>query len=268
MPSPDAAFAGSIPAIYERHLGSMMFAPYARELAERLSDLTSGRLLEIAAGTGIVTAALRERLPSSVEIVATDLNPAMIDVATAKPGMDGVDWRPADGQDLPFGDAEFDAATSSFGVMFFPDRAAGYREALRVLRPGARYVFTVWDALEHNDFTRIVNDVAGAAFPDDPPRFIARTPFGYSDQAAIRSEVLGAGFSDVRIETVPLPCHAGSPRDPAVGICQGTPLRAEIEERGGNLEEVTDAAAVAIEEAFGPGPVTSLMQALVVTAVR
>ncbi|BDZ46962.1 class I SAM-dependent methyltransferase [Naasia aerilata] len=268
MASPDAAFAGSIPALYERHLGSMMFAPYARELAARLADLTSGRLLEIAAGTGIVTTALRERLPSAVEIVATDLNPAMIAVATEKPGMDGVEWLPADAQELPFGDGEFDVLTSSFGVMFFPDRNAGYREAVRVLRPGGRYVFTVWDSLEHNDFTRIVNDVAEAAFPDDPPRFIPRTPFGYSDQAAIRSDVLAAGFSDVGIETVPLPCRASSPRDPAVGICQGTPLRAEIEARGGDLGAVTDAAAVAIEEAYGAGPVTSRMQALVVTAVR
>jgi SAM-dependent methyltransferase len=269
MASPDsAAFSGSVPAVYDRDLGSVFFEPYAENIAERLADLREGAVLETAAGTGIVTAALAQALPAAVTITATDLNDAMLAVAAAKPELDRVRWLTADALALPFGDAEFDALVCSFGAMFFPDRVAGYAEGLRVLRPGGRFLFTVWDSLEHNDLSRIVHEEVQRAFPDDPPDFFPRTPFGYSDPAVLRDDVGAAGFTDIVIEKVARPCRADSPRQAAVGLCQGTPLRMQIEARGGDLEAVTIAAATALEREFGRGPIVGRMQALVITAVR
>ncbi|MCU1571883.1 MAG: SAM-dependent methyltransferase [Naasia sp.] len=268
MASPESAFAGSIPALYERHLGPLLFAPYATELARRLGDLTDGAVLETAAGTGIVTAALASALPAAVQIAATDLNDAMIAVASAKDGMERVRWSQADALALPFDDAAFDAVVCSFGVMFYPDKSAGYAEALRVLRPGGRHLVTIWDSLEHNDLTRIVDESMAREFPDDPPDFITTFPFGYANPDLIRAQLEEAGFSAVGIETVELPCRAESASQAAIGICQGTPLRMQIEARGGDLESATAHATAAVQDAFGAGPIVARMQALLVTAVR
>jgi len=268
MKATDVGFAGSIPALYERHLGRLLFEPYALDLAARMADLRQGRLLEVAAGTGIVTRALAGALPGTVEIVATDLNQAMVDFAMAQPIARDPVWRQADGLRLPFEDQSFDAVLCQFGVMFFPDKRAGYAEARRVLKPGGRFVFNVWGRIEENDFARIVTEAAAAVFPDDPPRFLARTPYGYYDTDVIESDLRGAGFSNVMVETVELRSRAASHRDPAVGLCQGTPLRGEIEALAADrLDEVTDAAANALSSRFGRGPVDGKMQAHVVTAI-
>ena len=269
MSATDAAFAGSIPALYEQYLGSLLFQPYAEVMASRLNGLTRGRVLETAAGTGIVTRALAKALPREVEIVATDLNQAMLDLASGKLQAPNVRWQQADAQALPFDDASFDAVVCQFGVMFFPDKQAGFREALRVLKPGCRFLFNVWDSLDRNEVSRIISEAAGKAFPNDPPRFVERVPFGYFDPDRIRGEVQQAGFENVEIDVVEKVSMAPSAREPAMGLCQGSPLRAEIEARGPDrLDEVTAQVADALAARFGAGPVENRMSALVVTAWR
>jgi ubiquinone/menaquinone biosynthesis C-methylase UbiE len=265
----DTAFAGSIPAIYDRYLGPLIFEPYAVDLAQRLAGLTTGSVLEIAAGTGMVTRALARSLPETVSIVATDLNQPMVDFAAAQEGCARVTWRQADAQSLPFEDQSFDAVVCQFGVMFFPDKRAAFREALRVLKPGGRYLFNVWDRIEDNEVPETVTEALATVFPQDPPRFLARTPHGYHDLATIRDDVQAAGFKQIAIDTVERRSRAPSPRDPAVGFCQGTPLRNEIEARDkSRLEEATDAAERAVAARFGAGEVDGKIQALVITAVR
>jgi len=269
MTGQDATFAGSIPALYDRYLGPLLFAPYGRELASRLSDLRQGALLETAAGTGLVTEALARGLPIGVEIVATDLNQAMVDFAARKDSLSRVSLRQADALALPFDDASFDAIVCQFGVMFFPDRVAGYREARRVLKPGGHLVFTMWDSLAHNPIPRCVVDAAALRFPANPPRFLARTPHGHFDQATIRHELGEAGFAKIDLEVVTLPSRAPSHRDPAIGFCQGTPMRGEIEAADpAGLEATTEAVAAALAKAFGAGPIEASMQALVITAAE
>jgi ubiquinone/menaquinone biosynthesis C-methylase UbiE len=265
----DSTFAGSIPALYDRYLGPLLFAPYARELARRLADLTAGAVLETAAGTGIVTEALAQHLPAGVAIVATDLNQAMVDHAAAKPALARATFRQADALALPFDAARFDAVVCQFGAMFFPDRVAGYREARRVLKPGGRLVFTMWDALEHNPITRCVVDAMARQFPANPPRFLARTPHGHFDRDTIRRELAEAGFGPVALDVVTLPSRAASHRDPAIGFSQGTPMRGEIEAQApaaAGLQAATDAAAAALAAEFGDGPIEAPMQALVIVA--
>src|SRR5215469_828124 len=269
MTQTDTVFAGSIPAFYDRYLGSLLFEPYAADLAARVTDLARGRVLETAAGTGIVTRMLVRMLPEAVEIVATDLNQPMLDFAAAQAGVSRVTWRQADAASLPFEESSFDAVVCQFGVMFFPEKLTAYREARRVLRPGGRFVFSVWDRLEENELSQIVSDAVAQLFPQDPPRFLARTPYTYCDIERIRSELADAGFSSVTAETLQQLSCAGSARDAVIGLCQGTPMRSEIEARGPDcLGAATEAAASAVAARFGNGAIRANMQAHVITAAN
>jgi ubiquinone/menaquinone biosynthesis C-methylase UbiE len=265
----DNVFTGSIPALYDQYLGSLLFQPYASDIAGRLTDLTGGRLLETAAGTGIVTRALAAALFDQVQIVATDLNQPMLDHAATHLSSSRVTWQQADALNLPFEDALFDRVVCQFGIMFVPDKLKAYQEALRVLKPGGSFIFNVWDKIEENEFARLVAEAVKALFPQNPPMFLGRTPYGYHNQETIRDELLKTGFSGVKSETIVCRSRASSPSHPAIGYCQGTPLRGEIEARGVScLQEATDAATEAIASRFGIGAVDGKIQAHVIVAYR
>lgn len=268
MSSADKVFAGSIPEIYERCMVPMIFEPYAQDVAARVAGLAPKSILEVAAGTGVVTRAMAARLGPDVEIVATDLNPPMLDTAASlMPAGSRVTFRQADAQALPFDDASFDTVVCQFGAMFFPDKPLAYREALRVLKPGGSYIFAVWDKIATNEFIVVVNAFLANRFPDDPPRFMERVPHGYHDTDAIIRTIREAGFADASAETVTKTAHARSALDAATGYCQGNPLRNEIEAREpGGLQAVTDAVALALAESFGKGPIEGSICAHVITA--
>jgi ubiquinone/menaquinone biosynthesis C-methylase UbiE len=268
MDSTDKAFTGSIAQIYERLLVPLIFVPYARDLAARIARARPRKLLETAAGTGIVTRELAARLPADIGIIATDLNEPMLAQAKAALPDPRVEWRQADALALPFDDASFDIVACQFGVMFFPDRVKGHAEARRVLTPGGRLFFNVWDRIETSEFTDTVLQALAETFPNDPPRFMARTPHGYHDPDLIRSDLERAGFSEIAIEAVDHVSRAPSPREPAVAFCQGTPMRNEIEARGApGLEAATDRAEQALARRFGSGAIEGRLRAFVVSAV-
>lgn len=267
MSDTDKVFAGSIPKLYETHLVPLIFAPYATDLTARLHSRNLSRILEIAAGTGVVTRALAASLPASVSIVATDLNQAMLDQAAATGTVRPVEWRQADALALPFGDGVFDAVVCQFGAMFFPDKSKAFAEARRILKPGGHFIFNVWDRITENEFADTVTTALESIFPEDPPRFLARTPHGYHDLPAIVRDLVSGGFrKPVKIDTVAARSRAQSPHVPAVAYCQGTPLRNEIEARNASrLGEATEVAAQAIARRFGPGPVDGKIQAHVIS---
>jgi len=264
MTSTDVAFSGSIPAIYDRYLAPLLFNAYAQDIALRTAGLSPEQILETAAGTGLATLAILEKLPAA-QLIATDLNQAMLDVAAQRIASPNVRFRAADAQSLPFPDATFDVVICQFGMMFLPDRGAGYREARRVLKPGGRFIFNVWDRLDQSPVAQTVADAVAGLFPDDPPSFFSRVPWGYHDTARIEEDARSGGFEDVTIETVRQRSRAGSPREAAIGLCQGTPLRAEIEARG-DLQRATEAAEEALASALGPGPIDQPMSAHVIIA--
>jgi len=266
----DKIFAGSIPKLYEEHMVPLIFQPYAEDLASRLASRTLSRVLEIAAGTGVVTRYLASMLPDDASIVATDLNGPMLDMAadigTSRP----VEWRQADAMQLPFEEGEFDAVVCQFGTMFFPSKSKAFSEARRVLRAGGVLLFNVWDRIEENEFAHTVTTALESLFPRDPPRFMARTPHGYYDLALVEHDLQDGGFvSSVQVNTVAARSIAASARVPALAYCQGTPLRNEIEARDkSRLGEATDVAAEAIANKFGPGPVNGKIQAHIFAVER
>ena len=263
----DTVFSGSMASIYEAYLVPLIFAPYATDLVNRVASRSLSGVLEIAAGTGVVTRSLASVLPPSVSIVATDLNQAMLDHAAVVGTKRPVEWRQADAMELPFSDEAFDAVVCQFGVMFFPDKAKAFAEARRVLRSGGVFIFNVWDRIEENEFADTVTTALGSVFPNDPPRFMVRTPHGYHDRPTIERDLGNGGFTNpAHFETVATRSRAPSPHVPARAFCLGTPLRNEINARDpSRLTEATDAAAEAIARRFGRGAVDGKIQAQVVT---
>ncbi len=264
----DKKFAGSIPEFYDTYLVPLIFEKYAEDIATRTAEKTPKHILEIAAGSGVVTRNLAPRLQVDAVYTVTDLNEPMLKHAASKQGNDSrITWQQADALMLPFDNDIYDAVICQFGVMFFPDRIAGYKEAKRVLKKGGRFIFNVWDHIEANDFAHIVTEAAATVFPEDPPRFLARTPHGYHDVEQISKDLRTAGFNDISISTLEEESIGTSPKHPAVAYCQGTPLRNEIEARDPSmLDHVTEQAAKAIASKFGNDLVRGKVKGHVITA--
>jgi ubiquinone/menaquinone biosynthesis C-methylase UbiE len=268
MAAADKVFAGSIPKFYDTLMVPLIFEAYAADMAELAAASSPGAVLETAAGSGVVTRALAPRLGAHARYVVTDLNQPMLDYAASRQGADSrIEWQQADALHLPFGDASFDVVCCQFGAMFFPDRTAGYAQARRVLKPGGRFVFSVWDRIEDNAFADDVTHAVATVFPNDPPRFLARTPHGYHDVALIREDLRRAGFASIEIATREKVSRAPSAGAVATAYCQGTPLRNEIEARDASLLQLaTDRAAEVLASRHGEGPVAGKIQAHVIVA--
>ena len=269
MSERDAVFAGSVPAIYDSHMRPLFFEPFAAEMARRLLTVPVRAVLETAAGTGILTLRLVAQCTPGVAITSTDLNPPMLNLAAAKPGMDRVRFQVADAQALPFPDGAFDTVICQFGVMFFPDRVAAYAEALRVLAPGGRFLFSTWDSLVHCPVPCTVLAAVAAALAQPGPWFIERTPHGYHDVDLIRRDLQAAGWTEIRIETLALAGRANSAQSAAVALCQGTPMRDELAALGdGAIATAIEAGTAAIARQFGDGSFEAAHQAHIVEALR
>jgi ubiquinone/menaquinone biosynthesis C-methylase UbiE len=267
MSNLDKVFSGSIPRLYETYLVPLIFEPYAADLVQRVSSMSASRILEVAAGTGVVTRALAAAVREGTSIVATDLNGAMLEEAANVGAARPVRWQQADAMALPFPDNDFDVIVCQFGAMFFPDKSRAFSEARRVLRPRGVFILNVWDRISENEFADTVTTALATIFPDDPPRFLARTPHGYHDRPTIERDLAAGGFTKApRIVTLAMRSRAESARVPAIAYCQGTPLRNEIEARDASrLGEATDVTAEALARRFGGHAVDGRIQAHVVT---
>jgi SAM-dependent methyltransferase len=265
MSDMNRSFGGSMPEFYDRILVPVMFEPFARDLAARLQGMTSGHVLEIAAGTGVVTRALARTLPAEVAITATDLNPAMLDRAKSHAGMERVEWQEADALALPFPDRRFHCVLCQFGVMFFPDKQAAFREALRVLRPHGQFLFSVWGNRD-GSLWEVAIDVVGEFLSRDPASLVSPP---YNDIAAVRAELGTAGFHSIVAEEVVKVSRSNSARDAAITMCHGGLVRAAIEAQAPHrLSEITEAAAAAIAARFGNGAIDAAFRGIVFTARR
>jgi ubiquinone/menaquinone biosynthesis C-methylase UbiE len=267
MSGQPVSFEGSIPENYDRYLGPMFFQSYGADLISRISIGENGSVLELACGTGIVTRMLRDQLPATVRMTATDLSGPMMKFAQGKfKAGELVDWQQADASDLPFPAGSFDAVICQFGLMFVPDKLQAMREARRVLKPGASFLFNVWAALEHNEFARIAHETVATFFENDPPVFY-EIPFGYHDRAAIESSLREAGFDEVRCAEVSLPSRGLSAASAATGLVEGNPIAQAIVERDpAALPRVKEAVADTLRKRFGDAAICGKMRALVFEA--
>lgn len=245
-------------------MGPLLFEPYARIVAERAARLRPQRVLETAAGTGIVTRALHRAVPDAL-IVATDVNPVMLNVAAQRLDSGRVSFQPADAHDLPFEDQSFDLVVCQFGVMFFPDKVRANAEARRVLRPDGHYLLVSFDRLERNPVPDAAGKAVAALFAADPPAYMERGPFSYVDPERITLDLEAAGFTRIESETVALTSRV-SARDAAHGLVLGSPFRAEIERRDpSGLGRALDAVTAALARWDG---VDAPLSAHVVTATK
>lgn len=230
MPS-ISLFAGSIPANYDKYLGPILFEPYALDLIERLKNDNVKNLLELACGTGRVTKHLVSLIPVDGSLTATDLNPAMIELAQSKIQNEKIHWKIADAQALPFDDGQFDHIVCQFGVMFFPDKEKSFREANRVLREGGKYIFNTWESVENNPRIDTMWKVIYEVFGSESPDFFQKGPYSFYDKSQIEKFLLNTGFEGVRIATVAKTPVYNEPDDLIKGFAEGSPLSNYLQEK-------------------------------------
>jgi ubiquinone/menaquinone biosynthesis C-methylase UbiE len=266
-PLVDTAFTAEVARFYESTLVPLIFETYAHDLAIRASNIPSKSILEVACGTGVVTRALSKVLPDDCLITATDLNDAMVRHAEKLGAGREVDWAQADVMKLPYESESFDLVLCQFSVMFFPDRVAAYKEIQRVLKPGGKFMFNVWNRIEENHFAHEITECLTLRYPENPPLFLARTPHGHGHPDEIKSDLEAAGFSKCEIIQKDAFSHAKDATVPVIAYCHGTPLRVEIEEREpGGLARVTEVVTDSIKTRFGQGEISGKISAVVVTA--
>jgi SAM-dependent methyltransferase len=260
--------AASVFDVYDDLLVPLCFQAHADDLAARLRGLRDAAVLVIACGTGVDTRALADALPASVTITATDLVPGMVERAQRRGTSRPVDWDVADATGLPYEDESFDVVVCQFGAMFFPDKAAAFRESARVLRPDGRFEVSVWDRLDANDFASAVAAAMRETFPDDPPAFLDRMPYSYHDADRLSDDLAGAGFAvPAGIEQVGHTALAGSSDLVAGAFCGGTPLRDQLRAGGPDrLPAALAAASSVVAERFGAAEPSGTTSALLATA--
>ncbi|HST19213.1 MAG TPA: methyltransferase domain-containing protein [Gaiellaceae bacterium] len=265
--SSHASFSGSVPEIYNRLLGPVLFEPYARDLVARLDRRDGVRVLEVACGTGIVTRRLREELPQTSTLVATDLNEPMLDEARQNVPLLDITWQTADAQELPFPDGSFDAYVCQFGLMFLSDKVRGFGEARRVLAPGGQLLANVWLSGADNEHVPVIQSVLDRLFPDSPPTFLD-VPHGYHDFDRIRADLEAAGWSDAMLDTVRISAESPTALDFATGFAAGSPLAHELVSRDADPNEVAQEMAEGLAAVGGSEPYRVELGAIVISAAR
>lgn len=269
MTENSSRFVGSIPENYDKGLGPILFEDYAEDLTRRAVAHKATKVIELAAGTGIVSRKLRNQLPLDTKLVVTDLNPPMLDVARAKfKNGENVEFYPADAMSLPFEDESCDLVVCQFGVMFFPDKPAAYREVRRVLGPNGLFLFNAWGTMDTCSFAKIIYDVGANFFPDNPPTFY-QVPFGYADLDTVYSDLATAGFQNYQHETVDIVKEVPDWGAFGKGAVFGNPLVDEINQHGTvSPEEVMDAIVAALANHFGAAPASIPLQATIYSASK
>lgn len=258
-------YAGSVPDAYQKFLEPILFEPYAKDLASRVVASEQGMVLETACGTGVFAEYLLNQLNDNTKLVATDLNPAMLEAAEARLGEAiNIQFQIANGTDLPFDNSIFDTVACQFGVMFFPDILLGYREAARVLKPGGQFIFNIWGELEVNWFSKSVHEIAITLDKDDPPDFL-KLPYAYSDVSVVTQQLEDAGFNDIEATPVDKVSRANSARDVALGLAAGSPLAMQLNERG-IADEAIEIIEKALVDEYGEGEIRAPMKAFVISA--
>lgn len=251
------------PTHYDEFFGPLFFEPYAIEVAERMQVAPGDSVLEIAAGTGRVTRRLRERMPPTARLIASDISEDMLAVAKKKLGHLPIDWQNIDAVQLPFDDNSMDAVVCCFGYMFVPDKPKAFAEAYRVLKPGGTLLFTTWDKLEKNGASYTSISVAKKYLEEPlPESFHLATSM--NDEAVLTSLLQQAGFAKISIEKLELLSVSRSAKEAAHGMVEGAAVYKEVKKRNpAGINEIKKDLETALGEKFGAAPMIAPMSAVV-----
>ena len=261
MEKQHALFAGTIPINYEKYLGPFLFEPYALDIISRLKDKKYSNILELACGTGRVTAHLA-KLVSPGTLTATDLNKDMIEVAKQFVTDENIKWQVADAMELPFEKNSFDAVVCQFGIMFFPDKLKGLQEAYRVLKPGGKLIFNTWDKVENVPAIHEGRKTIESFFENDTPGFYA-IPFSMHDKNELESLMKAAGFKNAKASLGKKEGISSAP-DLAKGMVDGNPIYLAIIEKDPSLvEPIRIKVEEVLAKKFGAKPLKSPLAAWV-----
>jgi ubiquinone/menaquinone biosynthesis C-methylase UbiE len=256
-------FSGSVPQHYEQYLGPMFFEPYAIEVSKRIDSSSIHLALEIASGTGRVTRHLRERIPATSKLIASDISQDMLSVAKEKLRNFDIEWQIIDAQELPFNDNCIDLVVCCFGYMFVPDKPKAFAEAYRILRTGGVLLFTTWDKLELNAASYVYRKAAKKYLQHPLPES-CNLPFSMYDETIIRSILQNAGFSKIRIESVKKVSISQTAKEAVNGLAQGGSIYHEIMKRNpGGIEEIKATVEKELTEKFGATPLIAPMSAVI-----
>lgn len=230
--SRSAAFTDTaLPERYERLLGPALFAPWAEVLLDSVGIAPGMHVLDVAAGTGIVSRAAARRAGPTGRVVAADISPAMIAFHEGHPAEDGaapIETAVASATELPRSDGEFDAVVCQQGMPFFPDRPGAVAEMRRVLRPGGVVGIAVWtpdhDVVPFGPMHAAMQELGvPSPFPDayDTGSFVLSAE-------EVATLLRNAGFGDVDSREVELVTHWLSV-DALVTAVHGTPFGAVMD---------------------------------------
>jgi len=261
----EVRFTGSIPELYDRHMGPVLFEPYAKELAQRVPP-SAVRILELAAGTGRLTRHLLAALPPAGQLVVTDLNPLMLDEAKKRVAHDPrITWQAADMQALPFPDNSVNAVVCQFGLMFVPDKVLALREMKRVMSPGGILLVATWNDISENPASEMLHEYAFETMPNDPPLFM-RTPFSLGSAHELERLATEAGLHGIRVETVAKDGVAESAAPLATGFVRGNPLWNQLTDRGIDVDAFERTMTAKLAHSYGDKACMSPLSAPVLTA--
>lgn len=263
------SYSGTIPEYYDQYLDSLLLKPYAIKMAGEIEKLGPESILELSAGTGILTEALIDQMPVTTKMLVTDINPEMMDLAKSKLwSYQNISWQLADAMNLPYSDNTFDAVLSQFGVMFYQNRHQVYRKIKEILKPGGTFIFNTWGSIHDNSIIELTERVLKRVFPFDTPNFL-HIPFGYHRYEQIIPDLSIAGFSTFTINTVKQTGYATSAVEAATGLLQGTPLCTEIIERDPErLHLVIEELSKSIEKHYGKYDINVPLLALEIQAFK
>jgi SAM-dependent methyltransferase len=260
--------SGNSAAHYDRFFGPLYFEPFAVEVAKRIDPTSIGIALEIGAGTGRVTRHIRERIPASAKLIASDINQDMMEEAKKNLSHLDIEWRTIDAQELPFNDNSIDLIVCCFAYMFVPDKAKGLSEAYRVLKPGGVLLFTTWDRLEKNVPSYIARMIAEEYLKEPLPES-NNLATSMSEESAISPLLQNARFTNISIEKVELLSASPTARDAAYGLVKGGSFYNVIKNRNSAwIDEMINKVEKELAEKYGAAPMKAPISALICQALK
>jgi len=255
--------SNSSAAYYDQFFGPLYFEPYALEVIKRIDPTSVSIALEIAAGTGRVTRHIRECIPATARLIASDISEDMMGEAKKKLDHLNIEWQNIDAQELPFNDNSIDLVVCCFGYMFVPEKQKAFAEAYRVLKPGGMFLFTTWDKLEHNAASYTARSIAMEYWEGPLPESYNQAT-SMSDETAIRQLLKDAGFSKMKIETVKLLSTSPSAKEIANGLVEGGGIYSELKKQNPAwIPEIKNKVEKELAEKFGAAPMIAPISAVI-----